>query len=106
MRFYPVSSGQMNSSASRSHRSISSRAALLIALTAAFMTALTLSAAAQAVKTGSTPPPEPSRYDLYGGYGYFHPFSGQIGNTNYQPINAGAVVSATGYFDRTLGLQV
>ena len=102
MQFRPVSSGLMYSSPSRS---IAARVALLVALATAFMTVSTLSAAAQAAKTASTPPPEPSRFDLYGGYGYLHPVDSEIGNVQYQPINPGAVVSATGYFNRYLGVQ-
>ena len=102
MQFRPVSSGLMNSSPSRY---ITARAALLVALATAFMTVSTLSAAAQAAKTASTPPPEPSRFDLYGGYGYLHPVNSELGNVQYQPINPGAVVSATGYFNRYLGVQ-
>jgi hypothetical protein len=105
MHSRPVSSGLLNSSPSRSSFSIKARATLLVALTAAFMTASTLSAAAQAIKTASTPPPEPSRFDLYGGYGYLHPVNSDIFNVQYQPINLGAVVSATGYFNRYLGVQ-
>ena len=105
MRFYSVSSDQLNSSASRSNRTIKSRAALLFALTAAFVAASTLPASGQAVKTTSTPPPEPSRYDLYGGYGYLHPVDSDLANTAYQPINPGAVVSASAYFNRHIGLQ-
>jgi hypothetical protein len=89
----------------RSSRSSKARAALLVALTAAFMTASTLSASAQAAKTASTPPPEPSRFDLYGGYGYLHPVDSTVFNVQYQPINPGAVASATGYFNRYLGVQ-
>jgi hypothetical protein len=105
MHSRPVSSGLLNSSPSRSSFSIKARTTLLVALTAAFMTASTLSAAAQAIKTASTPPPEPSRFDLYGGYGYLHPVNSDIFNVQYQPINLGAVVSATGYFNRYLGVQ-
>jgi hypothetical protein len=102
MQFRPVSSILMNSSPSRY---ITARAALLVARATALMTLSTLSAAAQAAKTASTPPPEPSRFDLYGGYGYLHPVNSEIGNVQYQPINPGAVVSATGYFNRYLGVQ-
>ncbi len=105
MHSSPVSSGHLNSSPSRSSRRITAQATLLVALTVAFMTASTLSAAAQAIKTASTPPPEPSRFDLYGGYGYLHPVNSDIFNVQYQPINVGAVVSATGYFNRYLGVQ-
>ena len=76
MHSRPVSSGLMNSSPSR-YDLINARAALLVALATAFMTASTLSAAAQAAKTASTPPPEPSRFDLYGGYGYLHPVNSE-----------------------------
>jgi hypothetical protein len=100
-----VSPGLLNSSPMRYDRSINARAALLVALIATFLTAPTLSAAAQATKTASTPPPELSRFDLYGGYGYLHPVNSDIGNIQYQPINPGAVVSAAGYFNRYFGVQ-
>jgi hypothetical protein len=77
----------------------------LVLLAAVCMLATTLSAAAQAVPTASTQPPEPSRYDLYGGYAYFHPYSSSINSHFYQPINPGAVVSATAYFNRYFGVQ-
>jgi hypothetical protein len=105
MCFRLVSPGLWNSSPLRCDRSINARAALLVALIAAFLTAPTLSAAAQATKTASTPPPELSRFDLYGGYGYLHPVNSDIGNVKYQPINPGAVVSAAGYFNRYFGVQ-
>jgi hypothetical protein len=89
----------------RCDRSINARAALLVALIAAFLTASTVSATAQAAKTASTAPPELSRFDLYGGYGYLHPVNSDIGNVKYQPINPGAVVSAAGYFNRYFGVQ-
>jgi hypothetical protein len=102
MLFPSMSSGRPNTNPQRSFKG---RPALFAAIAAAVLTLSTLPAAAQATKTASAPAPEPSRFDLYGGYGYFHPFSGEIGNVNYQPINTGAVVSATGYFDRYLGVQ-
>src|SRR4029077_10980535 len=105
MRSRPVSSGLLNSRPTRSSKSVKPRAIILVALTVAFLTASTLSVAAQAVKTASTPPPEPSRFDLYSGYGYLHPVNSDIGNVKYQPINTGAVVSATAYFNRYLGVQ-
>ena len=77
------------------NRSTIARAGLLVTLTLAVLTTSTLSASAQATKTASTPPPELSRFDLYGGYGYLHPVNSDIGNVQYQPINPGAVVSAT-----------
>ena len=104
MRSRPVSPGGMKKSFARSHRS--ARAAALVALLVAFLTASTLSAGAQAVKTASTtPPPEASRFDIYGGYGYLHPVDSTVFNVQYQPINPGAVASATGYFNRYLGIQ-
>jgi len=99
-----VSPGLLNSSPRRSNFFINAWAALLVALIAAF-TVSTLSAAAQATQTASTPPPELSRFDLYGGYGYLHPVGSDIGNVQYQPINRGAVVSAAGYFSRHVGVQ-
>jgi len=105
MRYSPVSYRLLNSSPSRSSLFIKARVVFRVTLAASFMAALTLSAVAQAVKTASTPPPEPSRFDLYGGYGYIHPINSDIGNVEYQPINPGAVVSATGYFNRYFGVQ-
>jgi hypothetical protein len=78
-------------------------------LIAASVVALTISTAAplaaQASQTGGTPPPNPSRFDIYGGYGYLRPVNSDINHYEYQPINPGAVVSVTGYFNRYLGLQ-
>jgi hypothetical protein len=105
MRSRLMSPDLWNSSPRRSNRSINGRTILLVTLIATFLAASTLSAAAQATKTASTPPPELSRFDLYGGYGYLHPVNSDIGNVQYQPINPGAVVSATGYFNRYFGVQ-
>jgi hypothetical protein len=80
-------------------------ALLLAASAAALLLLMPLQGAAQASKSGGAPPPNPSRFDLYGGYGYLHPVNSDINNIQYQPINPGAVVSATGYFNRYLGLQ-
>ncbi len=81
------------------------RPRILIAFTAAALAISVIPAAAQAANPGGTPPPNPSRFDLYGGYGYIHPVDSDINNNQYQPINPGAVVSATGYFNRYFGLQ-
>jgi hypothetical protein len=94
-----------SSSPNRSNRSINGRTTFLVTLIATFLTASTLGAAAQATKTASTPPPEFSRFDLYGGYGYLHPVNSDIGNVQYQPINPGAIVSAAAYFNRYIGVQ-
>jgi hypothetical protein len=84
---------------------VKARTVLLAALTAICMTALSLSAAAQAPATGSAPPPELSRFDLYAGYGYFNPGNAAIGPFAYQPIYPGTVFSAAAYFNRYLGVQ-
>jgi outer membrane protein OmpA-like peptidoglycan-associated protein len=102
MHSQPVSSGLLNSSFLRLGLSVKIRFSFVALI---FITALTLSAAAQAVKTASTPPPELSRFDLYGGYGYLHPIDSDIFNVKYQAINPGAVVSAAAYFNRYLGVQ-
>src|ERR1700760_3978169 len=98
MHLQPTSPGPKNRSYSCSRLSTRTRAVLCSAFTVTLMTALSLSAAAQAVKTASPPPPELSRFDIYGGYGYLHPVNSDIFNVKYQPINPGAVVSAAGYF--------
>ena len=61
-----------------------------------------LGQAAPAAVSGAAP----SRIDIYGGYGYFHPFTSDIGNIQYESIHEGAVASVAGYFNRYLGLQV
>jgi hypothetical protein len=103
MHSQPVSSGLLNISPQRPGLSIKTQACLLAAL--AILIASAPSAASQAIKTASTPPPEPSRFDLYGGYGYLHPVNSDIFNVKYQPINPGAVVSAAVYFNRYVGAQ-
>ena len=101
MHSHSVNSGHLNSSLSRLGVSVKTQFCLALTL----MIASTLSASAQAIKTGSAPPPEPSRVDLYAGYGYLHPVDSSIFGTNYQPINPGAVLSASAYFNRYLGVQ-
>jgi hypothetical protein len=59
----------------------------------------------QALPT-ATPPPSPTKIELYAGYGYFRPFSGTIATHRYDQINPGAVGSATYYFSRYLGAQI
>ncbi len=65
---------------------------------------LPLLCAAQASPAGSRPPSQ-SRFELYGGYGYFQPFSSDIYNVKYDSLNAGVVTSLTGYFNPSFGLQ-
>src|SRR5260370_16005303 len=77
----------------------------IAASVAALTVAIAVTGAAQAAKTGSPEPPDPSTFDLYGGYAYFNPKNSDINNYRYEPINPGAVLSATGYFNRYLGLQ-
>jgi hypothetical protein len=60
--------------------------------------------AAQATSAGSSAP-GPSRFDIYGGYGYFHPVDSDIYNIDYTSLPAGAIASFTGYFNRVFGLQ-
>ncbi|MCU1320751.1 MAG: hypothetical protein JWM43_400 [Acidobacteriaceae bacterium] len=67
--------------------------------------ALAVAGSAQASPSGGTPPPDPSRFDLYGGYGYLRPVRSDINNYFYRPFNPGIVLSATGYLNRYLGLQ-
>jgi hypothetical protein len=103
MHLRPVSPDRLSSRAPRLVGALlHSGTRLLVALCIA---ASPLSAGAQAVKTGSTTPPDFSRFDLYGGYAYFHPFNSEIVPFVYQPINLGAVASATAYFNRYLGVQ-
>ncbi len=59
---------------------------------------------AQAPKTASDYPD--SRFELYGGYGYMHPFASEVNNIPYVSVsNINATASVTGYFNRWLGVQ-
>ena len=60
--------------------------------------------AAQATPAGSRLP-GPSRFDIYGGYGYFHPIGSDIYGQEYQPLPGGFVTSVTGYFNHSFGIQ-
>jgi hypothetical protein len=103
MHLRPVSNNRSSShTAHRAGALLRSGTKFLVALLIAGLPSF---AAAQAVRTASTPPPEFSRLDLYGGYAYFHPFDSEIKPFVYQPINPGAVASASAYFNRYLGIQ-
>jgi hypothetical protein len=59
---------------------------------------------AQATKAGEEH--VDSRVDIYGGYGYFHPFNSGINGNQYQSIsNPNATVSIAVYFNRYFGVQ-
>jgi len=79
------------------HFSVSRRAVLLIAVTAA----APLCGRAQAVSVSS----RASKVDLYGAYSYFRPVNSDIYNVEYQPITMGGVAGATAYFGKHFGLQ-
>ena len=79
------------------HFSVSRRAVLLIAVSAA----APLCARPQAVSAGS----RASKVDFYGGSSYFRPVNSDIYNVEYQPINMGGVASATAYFGKHFGIQ-
>jgi hypothetical protein len=103
MHLRPVSPDRLSSHTVRlTSTLLNSVTKLLVAIC---MAASPWSALAQAVKTASTPPPDFSRIDLYGGYAYFHPFNSEITPFVYQPINPGAVASASAYFNRYVGVQ-
>src|SRR5579863_5400952 len=59
--------------------------------------------AAQATPAGSEPPVA-SRFEFFGGYGYFHPYSSDVYGQQYVPIPGGVVASASGFFNRSFGL--
>ena len=59
---------------------------------------------AQATKAGEEH--VDSRVDIYGGYGYFHPFNSGIDGKQYQSIsNPNATASIAVYFNRYFGVQ-
>jgi hypothetical protein len=77
---------------------------LLLLFVTGFM--VTGSVLAQATHSGSEPPPL-SKFDIYAGYGYIHPFDSQIRNQNFQTVyNINTTVSLTDYFTRHWGVQV
>ena len=78
---------------------------LNVASVVALTLAVAVSGAAQAAKSGGTLPPDPSRAELYAGFGYIHPVNSDINNFLYKPFYPGVVASATGYFNRYFGLQ-
>jgi hypothetical protein len=48
-----------------------------------------------------------SRVDIYGGYGYFHPFNSGIDGYQFQSVyNPNATVSVSAYFNRYFGVQI
>ena len=61
--------------------------------------------AAQATKEGEQH--IDSRVDIYGGYGYFHPFNSGIDGFQFQSVyNPNATVSVSAYFNRYFGVQI
>lgn len=66
---------------------------------------ITASALAQAMKSSSENPD--SKFEIYGGYGYWHPVDSGVGSKFYQPVsNPNATVSTTYYFSRYIGAQI
>ena len=60
---------------------------------------------AQATKAGEEH--VDSRVDIYGGYGYFHPFNSGIDGFQFQSVyNPNATVSVSAYFNRYFGVQM
>ena len=48
-----------------------------------------------------------SRIDIYGGYGYFHPFNSEIAGYQFQSVyNPNATVSVSTWFNRYFGVQI
>jgi hypothetical protein len=74
-----------------------------VLLLGAAIAALPLNAAAQAAPAG-TQPPTPSRFDLFGGYTYYHPFNSTLNGYTYEPIDKGGIGSVAGYFGNHLGI--
>ncbi len=85
----------------RSPRAIQALLLLTFCVTGALMPS---ACRAQAKPVGSRIP-GPSRFEVFGGYTYFHPLGTMLEGTAYQPIPEGAIVSATGFFNRRVGLQ-
>ncbi len=82
-------------------RSPLARGALLLLVASLVIPSLCM---AQATPAGSSAPTD-SRFEIFGGYGYFHPIGSDIYNQIYDPIPGGFVGSFTGYFNHSFGLQ-
>ena len=79
--------------------SLTVAAALTVALLA------TLHSFAQAISAPDDP--RPSHVDIYGGYGYIHPFHSAVAGVPYHDVgNLNTTVSIADYFTRHLGVQV
>jgi len=74
--------------------------AILLAAAAAIVP---LCCEAQAAPAG-TQTPIPSRFDIFGGYTYFHPFNSSLDGYAYEPIAKGGIGSVAGFFDNHLGV--
>lgn len=48
----------------------------------------------------------PTRLELYAGYNYFHPLGGTIATRPYATIQPGVIGSASGYLNRSFGVQL
>jgi hypothetical protein len=60
---------------------------------------------AQAIKAGEEH--VDSRVDIYGGYGYFHPFNSGIDGYQFKSVyNPNATASVAAYFNRYFGVQI
>ena len=83
----------------KSLRSLCSLALLAAAAPASLCTA-------QATAAATAGPPL-SRFELYGGYSYFHPVNNsQIGGHYYEDVTAGGLFAATYYFSPHFGVQI
>ena len=78
------------------------RIAHLAAAALLLLTPLALRAQAAPTAVG----PSPSRVDLTGQYGYFHPFNSDINNYQYPSVPFGFVGSIAGYYNQYIGLQL
>lgn len=77
---------------------------LAVAAVACWLLALSPAVQGQA-KPSANPSASVSRFDVYGGYAYLHPLDAQINGFKYEPLEVGAVASATYYFTKHYGVQ-
>jgi hypothetical protein len=77
------------------------------AVSTAVLVGLTFAGSLLAQKTPQAYEVPDSRFDLYGGYGYFHPLNSGINGFQYTDIsNPNATASVTGWVNRYIGVQV
>src|SRR5579863_5436741 len=76
----------------------------VLALSFVALVPIALSAQVAPSANGTPRNDSPSRWDIFMGYSYLSPH-GKVNGITYNPIDYGAILSVTRYFNRNVGLQ-